>query len=561
MLKIPHIKYRQKLAIAILLFTVIPYTVFCAIYLSGLWNTRADEIVVDSYERLKEAADNADRALISVAQKANYISSNYQIYEFLSNDPGNNDLASVLTAYQNMRSIFDALRADNYGSKFTIYVLRDFIYGSDYIVGAERMEGDAKSRILKADGDALLWEHKDDYIILYKKIMSINTPLAIIEVKMPFEKITEQFQYDIPEGSFIVYSAPDDSHRTVVGRNGISSDEAFRIADAYFADGAAEDFYTIAAEVGQNVGSARIFIPKAFVYGQIRGPLIITIAIFLALAFIIFFLVEIVAKALTRRMSVLIYEMDKNLDETLSDDAAVSFEGDDEFGEIWSRFYSLLQKVKGYYKEIIRYEAEKKQLELDVLQSSINPHFLYNTLAAVKWTYPDQRLAYLIDSMVRYYRIALNKGNNILKVSQEIDMIRQYLELQKFAYDSNFTFSIDVEETILDCLILKQLLQPIVENAVLHGVNGLEGGGAIRITGELVGRDIIFEISDNGPGIEPERIEDILNGTNLNTYSGYGISNVQKRTKLYYGEEYGISIKSTVNKGTTVTVIIPSVYS
>jgi two-component system, sensor histidine kinase YesM len=232
-------------------------------------------------------------------------------------------------------------------------------------------------------------------------------------------------------------------------------------------------------------------------------------------------------------------------------------EGDDEFSQINSKFHEMVKKMKEFYSHEVSLRTEKKTLEMELLQSLINPHFLYNTLDGIKWAYNDPKLSEVVDSMVRYYRIALSKGNTILKVSQEISMLEEYLKLQRFSYESDFQYRIDVEETILDCLMIKHILQPIVENSVLHGINKQGSAGLITVSGQLEDGKILFILSDNGVGMEQEKLERVLKGEVKGLQGGYGLFNIQKRLELFYGNDFALKGSSIPGHGTTVTMFLP----
>jgi sensor histidine kinase YesM len=159
--------------------------------------------------------------------------------------------------------------------------------------------------------------------------------------------------------------------------------------------------------------------------------------------------------------------------------------------------------------------------------------------------------------MVKYYRIALNKGSSIVTINQELEMIGEYIELQRFAYGNDLGFNIEIEEGTGKFLILKHLLQPVVENAVLHGLSGIETGGMIIIRAKSSLDKVTIEISDNGMGMEQDKIEAILKDNTNGFHSGYGMKNIQKRMEIFYGKDYILDIKSEVNHGTTVKITIP----
>ena len=304
-----------------------------------------------------------------------------------------------------------------------------------------------------------------------------------------------------------------------------------------------------------------MYIPRKLVFQELRFYLISVGVIFLAITAILIFTVELVSLLLTKKLEDLIRKMNTNVESLIQNDNIQLYTTKDEFGTLGNVFYELIFKVKEYYKKITDYELEKTVLETQILQERINPHFLYNTLSTMKWISEDKKIQNVVDSMVKYYRIALNKGSSIITITQESEMIVEYLQLQKFAYGNDFEFHIDIEEGVGNYFMLKHLLQPVVENAVLHGLNGRETGGIIHIKAKRNEANIIFEISDNGSGMEQDKVDKLLQGTHDSLFGGYGMRNVQKRMEVFYGAGFGIEIQSVLKQGTTVFMHIPSFVS
>jgi sensor histidine kinase YesM len=300
-------------------------------------------------------------------------------------------------------------------------------------------------------------------------------------------------------------------------------------------------------------------IPKSHIFKELQWYWVSVVFIVLIIVAILIFTVEIVSNYLTRKLEILLRKMNKNVESLINDhDTMHIYANQDEFGKIENSFYELIRKVKEYYKRITEFELERKVLETQLLQERLNPHFLYNTLSTIRWISDDPRVKEVVTSMVKYYRIALNKGKSIITLTQELEMIEEYLRLQKFAYGTEFEYVIEREEGIGDYLILKHLLQPVVENAVLHGLNGRESDGVIRISAGKQGEEIVFDISDNGTGIKPDKLDHILRGTPEGMYGGYGMQNIRKRLEIFYVKGYGFDIRSEQGKGTTVIIRVPA---
>jgi len=239
----------------------------------------------------------------------------------------------------------------------------------------------------------------------------------------------------------------------------------------------------------------------------------------------------------------------------------------DEVAALGNSFNIMIEKIKELIERSKSEQENLKKSELKALQAQINPHFLYNTLDTIVWMAEannTEQVIEIVKAFSSFFRIALSKGKDWIPVRNEIEHIRSYLTIQKIRYRDILDFSIDVDENILNCSILKLTLQPIVENALYHGIKNKRELGLIRIYGRMLEDNrILFEVIDNGIGIDKEKLDEINSELNsgsedhINKDSGFGLNNVHKRIKLYYGKQYGLNIKSEYLIGTTVSITIP----
>ncbi|WP_110514460.1 sensor histidine kinase [Herpetosiphon llansteffanensis] len=252
-------------------------------------------------------------------------------------------------------------------------------------------------------------------------------------------------------------------------------------------------------------------------------------------------------------------------------EALVIADNADEITELGLSFNIMVGKIKELLDAKLEEHENLKKAELRVLQAQINPHFLYNTLDAIIWMAESKRTAQIVElvsALSRFFRITLSKGRDWITIRDEIAHIESYLAIQKIRYRDILDYQIDIPEETKSGEMLKLTLQPLVENALYHGIKNKRNGGAIVVRGRwLAGDRLQIEVEDNGIGMLPERlaqIQELLAAGNLwvagampIVEDGYGISNVNQRIKLYYGPEYGLSIESTHGLGTCVTLIIP----
>lgn len=206
-------------------------------------------------------------------------------------------------------------------------------------------------------------------------------------------------------------------------------------------------------------------------------------------------------------------------------------------------------------------EVNLRKTELKALQAQINPHFLYNTLDSISWMCEQGKNAeavVMVNALARLFRISISKGHELIPIRSEVQHAQSYLQIQSVRYKEQFSYHFDVEEDCTEYLCNKITLQPIIENAIYHGVNGLVDEGHIEIRVRADGEDVLFTVEDNGVGMEPEQIEEIFR-RKPDGKSGIGIKNVNDRLKIWFGDAYGITIESVPDEGTKVTVRMPKV--
>ncbi len=251
-------------------------------------------------------------------------------------------------------------------------------------------------------------------------------------------------------------------------------------------------------------------------------------------------------------------------------DFEIRTKGDNSIVEIQKLNTSVNQMIKkiGQLVDDIRVEEiNLRAAELRLLQEQINPHFLYNTLDNIIWlaeSGEDEEVVKMVSSLSSFFRTTLSKGRDYITVAEEREHIESYLSIQKFRYRDILSYDIDFDDEILDNSILKLTLQPIVENALYHGIKNKRGMGHIQIDGRRDGENIVFIVSDNGIGMREEEVEhlkNVISGLVSDDRSdgGFGLFNVNQRLELNYGREYGLNIESTYNVGTTINVKIPAV--
>lgn len=269
---------------------------------------------------------------------------------------------------------------------------------------------------------------------------------------------------------------------------------------------------------------------------------------------------------ITRPLVELADAMGKVSDGNLNSTLRVST--DDEVGQLAIIFNKMLCDMKNYIHQTVNYEKEKRNIELNLLVAQINPHFIYNTLNTVIYMASKEKANDIVDMVksfiaVLHDAVKINGDILLTEISLELHVLRQYLNIQKYRYQNRFQVVWDIDESLLSCKIPRTILQPVVENSLLHGILPSERDGVIKISVLNRGGDIALVVEDNGVGMDGEAISRILAGNGTEKAEGgmrsIGVYNVSERIKYICGESYGIRIESEKEKYTRFTIIVPKI--
>lgn len=232
-----------------------------------------------------------------------------------------------------------------------------------------------------------------------------------------------------------------------------------------------------------------------------------------------------------------------------------------EIGSLTKSFNVMTHRIHELMEQNVHEQEEKRKSELKALQSQINPHFLYNTLDSIIWMAEgkkNEEVVLMTASLARLLRQSISNEDEVVPIANEVEYARGYLTIQKMRYKDKLEFQIEVDSSILYIPLIKLVLQPIIENAIYHGLKYKESKGLLIVKGFMKDGNAVLQVIDDGVGMDEETLAHIYDKHKVNYHSnGVGVYNVQKRLKLYYGEDYGITYTSELGKGTTATITIP----
>ena len=239
-------------------------------------------------------------------------------------------------------------------------------------------------------------------------------------------------------------------------------------------------------------------------------------------------------------------------------------DGTYEIRKLSESFLQMQQRIRHLMTKEVQKEHEYWSMQMRLLQSQINPHFLYNTLDSIIWMIQSKRYdgaAKMVSSLAGFFRISLNKGGDFITIDKEVLHVKNYMEIQGIRFEDKFSFQIQCDESIKNCMCPKLIIQPLAENAVYHGMEGMYGDGEIEIKAYEKEGLIYIDVSDNGEGMSQEQIQQMMYGTVVSSKrgSGIGVRNVNERLKYCFGNQYGITIFSEIDEGTVARICIPKV--
>ena len=287
-------------------------------------------------------------------------------------------------------------------------------------------------------------------------------------------------------------------------------------------------------------------------------------SIYVLTAVVLVIVALLISRFMARSITLPIQKLRDSMKKVQEGDFSVSdvvVDSRNEIGSLTKSFDVMTHRIQELMEQNVHEQEQKRKSELKALQSQINPHFLYNTLDSIIWMAEgkkNEEVVLMTASLARLLRQSISNEDEVVPIANEVEYARGYLTIQKMRYKDKLEFQIEVDPSILHIPLIKLVLQPIIENAIYHGLKYKESKGLLIIKGFPKDGNAVLQVIDDGVGMDEETLAHIYDRHKVNYHSnGVGVYNVQKRLKLYYGEDYGIAYESTPGKGTTATITIP----
>ena len=390
-----------------------------------------------------------------------------------------------------------------------------------------------------------------------------NHCVALIE--FDFSKIVRQiYQSDLGENGHIVIF--DRNYEVVYSSKPEFVEEDYKATkELVLGSGSVninnQSFNLYISTIADTSWKVSVFTNNSQVYNSLNLFIALTVATTICLGVIYLIAIYFVIKQVTNPLYKLQNEMNKIKDLNYEVKHRSLAGGSKEIIQLEATFNDLMKRIRDLAGKLVEERDNQRKSELKALQNQINPHFLYNTLDSIIYMIDkgeSQKAEQMIVALSKFFRISISRGKNIIPLKDEIEHVRNYLLIQKIRFGDQFNYTINVSSGLEGYYCMKLILQPIVENAIEHGLNDAQNGGRIDIKAYIDGEFIVLEVTDNGYGISSEKLKEIEKSfQDKNIHRGVGLQNVYQRIKIYYGEKGDIKIHSIEDEGTTISILIP----
>lgn len=580
-----HLKIQHKILLAMYLVVFAAGLVSSFVIYYYSWRS-AQEDNQAVYQKMAESiSGEIERIQQDIWDISIYMGANQEIHRVLSENPSKEEqdslfwfseipvsfISDVLSIKSQFRTLI--LYPENgmepyYVSRDSSVLKRDLseIAGTDFYQEAAAARGDLVWFRMDAGENGIYEKNTSDKIVGMKMIfnMSKRRKLGLLAMGLDvsrYEAVCENVRLSGKECIVIT----DQNNKELVKVGELSGEDFSRAMELFPAgEGFARsgNYHVFGAKSEEGGVRVYYFSPEAVWFQKALGMLYVPLFLLLSLLVCMWPLTRYLSGLLARPLNELRLSMDRFRDGDFMQ--RVGVKGEDEIGQLAVSFNKMAENMQLLIDQNYVLALKEKESELDILQAQINPHFLYNVLDSLYWqavNMENDTMAEEILALSNLYRLVLNQGQDIIEVEKEFELIRSYLEVQKMRLNRRLNYEIKMDERILHCRISKLLVQPFVENAVVHGLESSKWGGLVKVCGCREGDNLVFTVEDNGIGMQQEEADRILEESvrphSDARISHYAISNIQERLRLHYRDRYKLDIISGENKGTLVKLVIP----
>ena len=574
----------QKFLLTYCILILVPLTTLFGYTYTKMSQIIESNIIDSTKQAFDQSIDFLTYKIYRIFDISNSLAIDKNITNILRNDPDSYLLSNQIADLSYLRLFLSAYENDSDVSNISLYVNNNFIYSNDNknIFSMDSLNNSKAINIINSTNSRFVWGPSNyfnnsnkplDYISLFKTVknpdnfaedigyLKLNFNKTLIEdIINKINSLPNTISYIInSEGIIICSSENTDDIKFITDLDKIQS---YSTNNFITISHNSEKLYIKSSSIDKTDWYLVTILPESSVIAKINSQRIYLFLILIvcggtsiALAF---YFVNSINKRLSKVISGMHCVQSGNLNHYIDNNS------NDELGELIDSYNYMIGKMSILIEEQYKLGKSVKNAELKALQSQINPHFLYNTLDMINWmSYKkmNKEISVAVNTLAKFYKLSLNKGKDLVSIKDELQHSNLYVNIQNMRYNNRISLRINVDEQIYNYLIPKITLQPILENAINHGILGKgEVNGLISILGYSTNSDIVLIIADDGIGIKEDKLN-LLLSNNLSSVkgSGYGLKNINKRIKLLYGENYGLSFESNYGYGTKVKITIPKI--
>lgn len=549
-----------------------------SIFISALAYEKINEKIMTqkisemALQNLQTIDINLNLLIYTVSNESKILLSNQGLQKILLNgnekfNYGNQVLVNrYLTEFiQSNMFISSVYIFDNYGNKyyvdnrtFKVFSLSDLKNSKWYDEVREAHGG----YIVKLTGKELYNQQDERYISVIRVVNDIGTqkPIGTMVINIPEDAIVNSFKNIMKNGDAVI-QLKDEYYNDIIHSRDFNQ---YRLDDKYKKIRTGENFYSIKkvnrkdyiVSYFKNSSNWTIIsiLPYEELSSQSNTYVLVVLAMLLLNGIMSFSGLIFISSGITKPIDKLIKSM-KGVENGEFKKVNI-YTGNDEIGQLKNVYNTMICKIENLIEEIVKEQKIKRKAELDVLQSQIKPHFLYNSFDAISSLALDNRnkeVYEIIKALGSFYRTSLSNGKEVISVEEEIQTVKSYVTIMQLRYDNLFTVDMDIDNRANEYKILKLILQPLVENSIYHGIKPAKRNGTIHITTSLKEDYVELMVSDDGVGMDEEKLKCLIEGG----IAGIGIRSTMERLNIFYNGKCKFNIESGVNEGTKVTIYIP----
>lgn len=560
-----NMKLRRKLLLTYFLVSILPITIlggFCFGQTKVLLEEREKNSLQESINKMQNDLENQIHVYNNLSD---YIAFNQTITQVINYEYRQN----YYDMYDKFTTLLDPLLASlqyfhSDVLQVTIYTANDIVEHGKTIAPMSKIMDKTWYYDTIKDSKVHWYVNPGGETFMTRSIPKLNENSmdGILYIAIDYNYLFSNFSSIVGDNYGV---ACIDQDKNVIYKNEVFDKESEYHIDSYALSKLSEGdqlvdnipYAIITEDITENGWMLYMYKPLNLMSESANQIAITVILIIFTCLIIVFVIAKVMSYLILYRLERLMDNM-KQVEEGNLNVVTTDSNAQDEVGNLVRGFDTMIGQIKVLIDEVYESEISRKEYEMRALQAQINPHFLYNALSLINWKAiradaPDISKVTLLLST--FYRTALNKGKNRILLKDEVSNMKSYVEIQLIMHDYNFDVDIQIDDRLLEIPMPNLLLQPLVENAIGHGIDLKESGrGKLTIAGILVGDMVIFEVNDNGVGMSDEIVTSLL----TTKTKGYGLRNVNERIKLTYGEEYALQIKSIEGHGTTITMRFPA---